>query len=216
MRPPRRRPRPRQSQVLTVTLHLQHGLLVAALGSGLRPTVFAEAAPEPEPEAMEVDEAGENDDKKKDEPASALLPNPARVTADQEKYIQWEDKRYRMVTPVSARPPRGERQPLAHARSAVSVRRAAPHRSRRPTVLARAGEAVRHHHRHRHDAGGAGGARQGGRPVDEQRRRCAPRPPPRRRRAARGACARAPGRQSAGSQPQPQPQSPLARGESVI
>lgn len=43
--------------------------------------------------------AGE-DVKKEEEKTFEMLTNPARVTADQEKYVVWEDERYRPITPV--------------------------------------------------------------------------------------------------------------------
>jgi 26S proteasome regulatory subunit N2 len=40
------------------------------------------------------------EEKKEEEKAFEMLTNPARVTADQEKHVVWEDERYRPITPV--------------------------------------------------------------------------------------------------------------------
>merc|ERR1711939_1201509 len=47
---------------------------------------------EPEPEAMDVDEKAEKkeEEKKEEEKKFVMLPNPARVTPDQEKHVLWE------------------------------------------------------------------------------------------------------------------------------
>ena len=73
---------------------------------------------EPEPEAMDVDEKAEKkegekdekkeekkeEEKKEEEKKFVMLPNPARVTPDQEKHVLWEDARYRPITPVRIPP----------------------------------------------------------------------------------------------------------------
>ena len=46
------------------------------------------------------DGEAEAEEAKEDEPLFEMLPNPARVTLDQEAYIVWEDGRYRPITPV--------------------------------------------------------------------------------------------------------------------
>jgi 26S proteasome regulatory subunit N2 len=73
----------------------------------------ADTEPEPEPaKEMEVEEKeGAKEEKdaqkveKEVEPDMQMLPNPARVTLDQEKAIVWEDARYRPITPVRSRLP---------------------------------------------------------------------------------------------------------------
>ena len=67
------------------------------------------SAMEVEEDQKEIDKQGEEkkeseeEEKKEEKPEEAvheMLPNPARVTVDQEKYILWEDERYRPITPV--------------------------------------------------------------------------------------------------------------------
>ena len=53
----------------------------------------------------EEEEEEKKEEEKEEEKAFEMLTNPARVTADQEKHVVWEDARYRPITPVREEAP---------------------------------------------------------------------------------------------------------------